>query len=384
MRNMFIITNADMSQQAGDVTLITRRAQEFFRQYNIKTICILTAGNNKKPENISSYIEYINFESKGQLEEQIRKNNPVCIIFYGFGSYLYLPYIRKFLKRQRVQTKLMIDIQGALEEMIEYSKGFQFIGNYLKYIIKKALTGYFLNSADGIFVVSDELKDYCCSLLKGNNKTKCEIFKIRCGISEVISTEQKIQWRNEIRAQWGIEDKTTVMVFSGYRMAWQNIDEIIRLFKVYDKTVENVYFAFFCNIDEEFEKQIKTEFSRQNYILKFLTSGEYYKYLCACDVGFLIREYNTTNKVAFPNKFSDYLNAGLIIAMNKALPEPYRLIDRYSCGLINVEENESDIDKITARQENLIDFYGLTEKICKDELLYSNQIAGTMFDSFIK
>jgi len=219
------------------------------------------------------------------------------------------------------------------------------------------------------------MKLYCYAFLKKNMKTNFKIYKVRCGINEVISTEKKILWRNKIRELWGIEEDTVVMVFSGYRMPWQNIDTIIETFKNYDKKIDKIYFAFFCNIDEEFKNKIKCAFPDGNYYLKFLKFEEYFEYLSACDLGFLVRDYNITNKVAFPNKFSDYLNAGLMIAMNKAVPEPFRLLEENNIPYINIEENlNNNLEQIKERHKNLLTYYGISESLCTNELLYSKQI----------
>ncbi|WP_148205593.1 glycosyltransferase family 4 protein [Symbiobacterium thermophilum] len=41
--------------------------------------------------------------------------------------------------------------------------------------------------------------------------------------------------------------------------------------------------------------------------------------LHACDVGFVLREDNWTNRVAFPNKFAEYCAAGLLIVTSPGL-----------------------------------------------------------------
>lgn len=274
------------------------------------------------------------------------------------------------------QIEILLDIQGALEEDIEYKKGVYLIKNYIKYLLKYVIFYRAINSVDGVFVVSDELGEYCKSYLSRNKKDKFKTYKIRCGINEVISTEQKIQWRNKIRKKWGIDEDTVVMVFSGYRMPWQNIDRIIELFKTYDRKIEKVFFVFFCNLDKAFQERIEMSFPKDNYAFKFLSFSEYFEYLCGCDIGFLIRDYNITNKVAFPNKFSDYLNAGLMVAINKSLPEPYRILKENNIDFIDLddENNKSFINKLYKRQNNIVEYYKKSECLCEKELLYSTQI----------
>ncbi|GAA0708784.1 hypothetical protein GCM10008904_19120 [Paraclostridium ghonii] len=375
MNKILIITNADMSLQSGNVILINRRAHELFKKFGISTTCIVLNKYCKKSINHGvEGIEYI-VSDKKNLNKYVETYISEKIIFYGTMSYLYVNRVKKILRKLNYKAEILLDIQGALEEIIEYEKGFNLIKNYFKYFLKKEIMKKAINSVDGAFVVTDELGSYCKNFLKLKNKNKFKVYKVRCCINNVLSSEEKIEYRKEIRDYWNIDDDTIVMAFSGYRMSWQNIDKIMNLFKQFDKKIEKVFFAFFCNIDDEFELKVKESFPKGNYELKFLSFDEYFKYLCACDVGFLIRDYNITNEVAFPNKFSDYLNAGLILAMNKALKEPLRVIDEYNLKYIDTDSNIEDCSNIMAnRHKNILDYYKTTEKICKNELLYSRQI----------
>ncbi|MFJ7681466.1 hypothetical protein [Peribacillus butanolivorans] len=385
MKNILIITTADMSLQSGNVVLINRRAEEMFKQFQIKTTCLILENEGINVKHNAEGIEYIKLTSKHEIKNYILTHNPQGVIFYGFRSYSYISYVKKVINKAECNTKILLDIQGALEEGVEYSKGFNWFANFVKFSIKKILLFKYLNLVDGAFVVSDELMEYCYSYLKKSKKSNFKIFKIRCGINKVINSQQKKEWRKEIRNQWNINDDTVVLVFSGYRMPWQNIDKIIDLFKRYDKIMDNVYFAFFCNLDKEFEDQIKTNFKKDNYKTKFLSFDEYFKYLCACDVGFLIRDNNITNKVAFPNKFSDYLNAGLTVAINNTLPEPYRILEQGNVKYINIEQDlNNHIEIMKERQANINQTYKKTEQLCKEELLYSSQIAKIEFEAFFK
>ena len=381
MNEILIITNADMSLQSGNVVLIIRRAQGLFEQYNIRTCCMIFKKNyNKEIRYSYKGIDFVKVSKRKDIKHHIIQNRPRKVVFYGSSSFRLIHFIKKILRETKNNADILLDIQGALEERIEYTKGIERINNYIKYIIERKFLSYGINSVNGTFVVSDEMKEYIFSFLNEKNRNKFKIYKFRCGINSVISTEQKVQWRREIREQWGIDDITTVMVFSGYRMPWQNIDKIIKIFKKYDENMKNVFFAFFCNIDEKFEKQIEDIFPKGNYKLKFLSFDEYFKYLSACDVGFLIRDYNVTNKVAFPNKFSDYLNAGLMVTINKALPEPYRLLEKYNIEFIDPEiQNDKNTEKIINRQNDISKFYRTSERVCKDELLYSAQISKMKF-----
>ncbi len=386
MNKVLLITNADMSLQSGNVVLVTRRAEELYRQFGIETVCVVI---NPKLANISILhntegIIYYLASNKKELDQYLNEYQYKTIIFYGDSSYIYVDYVKKVLFRGKHCPKILLDVQACLEEQIEYSKKKRLIVNYIKYCIKKFILYKTINKVDGAIVVSDELSEYCKSYLRKAKRDKFAIFKIRCGINEVITDSDRIKWRHEIRNEWNISDSTMVMVFSGYRLAWQNMDKIIQVFQELDKQEPDVYFAFFCNIDKEFQDRINEAFPKKNYVLEFLSFDDYFKNLCACDVGFLIRDYNITNRVAFPNKFSDYINAGLILAINNALPEPMRILRKYEMMHIDVENEPQDIiPKCSNRQKNLSEYYKKCNVICNEELLFNKQIFKSNLGNFI-
>ena len=147
------------------------------------------------------------------------------------------------------------------------------------------------------------------------------------------------------------------MVFSGSRASWQKTDEIIACFRRYDAARDDVFFAFFCDIDDGFSKKLAESFPRKNYVLSYLSFQDYLPHLCACDIGFLVRDHNVTNRVAFPNKFSDYLSAGILVAMNDALPEPMRVLRESGLPSVDISwAPDAVLEAARDRRENLGDF----------------------------
>lgn len=376
MGKIILLTHADMRWQTGDVTLIRRRAQAMYCRLHIPTTCILLYEQDHLPF-ASEGINFAFAKNDNTIIEAIASlENLDLVILYGRKALAKINFIKRKLQSINSMARIFIDIQGVYEESIEYSRGFRKTINFLKYMVKQLILKAALNKADGAFVVSDELSEYCRKLLKKSRMSQFRTYKVRCGVINILGREQKISWRYQVRRDLGIEDNVTVFVFSGYRMAWQKIDETIEKFREYDKYKENSFFAFFCNLDSEFEKKIEDCFPKGNYLLKHLNAEEYFRYLCACDVGFLLRDHNTTNRVAFPNKFSDYLNSGLIVATSKAIPEPYRILQKSGIEYVDLESDdiESIFAKVHKRKKYLTEFYKKTEELCSKELLYSSQI----------
>ena len=379
---VLFITNADMTKNSGDVILVCRRAETMFLMNGIETVILTASGKDTIIQKgyrgvYFSSVERISYEV---ITEKIELVKPRVIVFFGARIYVYTKKIKEYIKQRQYKVKTFCDIQGVPEEIIEFLPLLQKCCRYPNFYAHKKLIQYGLSNVDSAFVVSDEMINYCNKLLRGKNKV--DYYKVRCGVDSILDTNTKMVWRSQTRMELGIGESKTVFVFSGYRKPWQKIDYTIAFFKNVDKKMDNAHFCFFCNVDIEFENRLKEEFPRGNYTVKFLQKDEYFKYLVACDIGVLFRDNNTTNCVAFPNKFSDYINAGLIVALNSFLIEPNLILKKYDLPYINADRIPMVSEYVYAnklRTEKLEEFYACCEKVCESELTYHGQLKSISF-----
>jgi hypothetical protein len=375
IKNMVVLTTGDFRTDAGNVTLMKRRANGLYLEKGIYTTFLIMRVGDNVPYYLNDDGYCCRVVSRNELYRALKEIHPEYIVYHGIKIFSYRYGIKRFLEKYNFKCAHIMDLQGAVEEAMEYGKGG--IKGTIAYIIKKLIFVIIINWMNGVFVVSDELAEYCYGSLFGDKK-RLQIFKVRCGVTQTLNTETKRKYRNLVRNKLGIDDETVVFVYSGYRMAWQKVDKIIEQFKAYDKELRNSYFAFFCDTDKGFEKELERAFPKKNFCARLVPQSEYFEHLCACDVGYLLRDYNTTNRVAFPNKFSDYINAGLLIGINKALPEPCRILEQYSVPYIDTDAKleQRTLGLIQNRQLNLDNYYKLCEKLSKNELEFSEQIRG--------
>jgi len=368
-----LITNTDVGKMSGDMTLIYRRAEAMYYEKGIFTNLVVYKGlpQSNSPY-LTEYCSVVFLTSYNDICSYILKMKPGMIVLYGTKIGLLTYPLHRFIKKNNLDTLVFLDVQSAIEEVKEYPSNLKrkFFYPVYEWSFVKAI-----NDVDGAFVVSNELIKNC-ELKRKNKKNSIMYYKIRCGINKTLSEMEIIANRKEIRDKYGIDENATLFTYSGYRTAWQKVDKIIIEFQKYDRVVENAFFMFFCNIDNDFENLLKVSFPKGNYILKFLKKDEYEKMLCACDVGYILRDYNETNRVAFPNKFSDYLASGLIVALNKALPEPMRIVENFPSHYIDTDHDDitTVVSKIRKRKENYVEFLKTNIDICTKELLYSSQI----------
>lgn len=376
-KHIIVITNTDMTTSAGNVTLLLRRAESCYRIKNYITDFIVYHGRVKPNiEKVEDYYNIVNADNWNELKKLIVSLKPVHIILYGDRVKTITYPLRLFLKKNNIQSDILLDIQGAIEEKKEYAHS---IKKKIRYPFLYCAFKYAISFCDGAFVVSNELMENCEE--KKMTKRSLVYHKVRCGVNSLFTLEQISRNREEIRAQYGISDSTVVFSYSGYRMPWQKIDEIIEDFKKYDKLMNDTFFIFLCNTDAEFEEQLRKAFPKGNYYVALLGKDAYVKTMCACDIGYILRDYNITNKVAFPNKFSDYLSSGMLLAMNHALPEPLRIIDQHNIPYIDTDNKsiEANIKIIMDYKSNWRRYVEKALSVTQEELAYDSQIGRLKF-----
>ncbi|QUC68213.1 glycosyltransferase family 4 protein [Aristaeella hokkaidonensis] len=373
MRILVLFTNSDLTLKEGNTSLIVRRAEAMYQEKDIYTKCYIL-GKTKYSIDTLRY-EGISF-SKMKIEDIdqiISENNPDIILYYGFKILRIHYKVKKALHKNALKSEISYDMQACNEEKIEYNCNN--IKQYAKYLMQKEIFRYIINNVDSCFVVSEELKDYCQKYIKKNKTVK--FYKVRCGINSYKQPKQLLQDREKYRTTLGVDNNTIVFVYSGFRSAWQMIDVIIQQFQNYDRTIDNCYFCFFCNIDTNFENLLKESFPKRNYYCAFLNHEDYFGYLSACDVGFLYREKNMTNKVAFPNKFSDYLAAGLIVGINDALAEPNRILNQYNVLHLDTSfsPNMEVKELVEQRKKDILQYYKVVDEVLDNEIVFNGQIS---------
>lgn len=220
----------------------------------------------------------------------------------------------------REQLKYIIEIEGDFESELDYLTQKQnnyktgFYDSIIRSIKKSAKDlPKELVRADAVFVVTDELK---------------ELFKKRYTINEI---EKKIHviptgfdnkkfypdnvLREVYRRKYNLEDKFVLIYSGNVWYSWQNLKRSLEVFKILKKKFnQNMYFVMLVRKQDhpiaiEFIKEIGL--NSDEYLLTNVSHDEVNGFLNAADLGILLRENHTLNKVASPGKLGEYLMAGL-------------------------------------------------------------------------
>lgn len=134
------------------------------------------------------------------------------------------------------------------------------------------------------------------------------------------------------QSQERISNKVVKLVYSGGIGPWQSFDLVAKLIREKLNSDQNVSVLFLIKENEVINGLIQ-EFP-ERCERKWLSHDEVYGELSSCDYGILIRNQNSTNQVASPVKFAEYLNAGLKILISENLGDFSEFVKENACGVI--------------------------------------------------
>ena len=226
-------------------------------------------------------------------------------------------------------ARVVIDIHGTLAEWIElkHPSGKLRLLRYL-YPLVRILECLALKRSRGALVVSRPLRDDVLS--RGARAA----WTVPCLLSAATARAFHVADREASRRELGIGPETTAVVYSGGLSEWQCTSEAVSLFSQLRPFLPGGARLIMITPNSPAASGIARAAGVFDPIVLSLPPGEVPAALAACDIGLMLREDTLTNRYAFPNKFAEYLAAGLYVLSSPGLPDPARLIREHSLGSI--------------------------------------------------
>ena len=317
MNKLLLLTNRNIYSNCGESSLIHRRNLAILEEKKIKIDIIgFSKKNKEKSENyLATFkcydkIKVIFFSYKNiikniivlrkELKKYLKIENPKNIIISGYICSIFSFDILKSYK-QKNNCKFFYDLHGCVEEFQEYLIKNKILGRILtifySFIEKKVL-----KISDSVFIVSNYMKKYLEEKYKVLGK---EYYFIPCGIENC--DINRLYYRKKIRNELGIDINEKVYLYSGGVSKWQMLEESLLIYKNHFKELGYKLVIFSKNTGAILEILNKVNLNLNNVIIKSVKNEELLNYLTIGDIGIMYREKKMTNKVAFPNKFSEYL-----------------------------------------------------------------------------
>lgn len=153
------------------------------------------------------------------------------------------------------------------------------------------------------------------------------------------------------RAELGYKDEDIVLVFSGGMAHYQMIPEMLALWRGLLSLSNNIKFLLMINSDPSSLGHSLgglDAFGDRLNILN-LPRATVYEYLCAADIGFLLREDRPLNATSSPVKFAEYLAAGLSVISSPGVGDISKTITGHQLGvLVSPSIDKPEINRISA------------------------------------
>ena len=394
IKTMLVLADIDFCIMAGDTSLVLRRAAAFYQVAGVNTVIAIF---NKRylPSSPEQYladgISFLLFDrniSTAEMADFVQQQQFVAVIFTGLYTFRFAAALARLRAQHPPTPLLLFDAHGALHETLDYGHG-SLLRRYINLVRHIQFVKKLTALLDGALIVTEEQELYYRRFISETRRPSFKFLRINCGSVAIPEFDQITSWRQMIRHDHAISSETRVFVFSGIQRPWHCFPQVLEWFAAIDKSADNVFFAFFTDASEALLKKITELFPKKNYLVKLLSPDEIVPHLAACDVGVILRENNWTNYVAFPNKFSEYLNAGLLVALSPSLREPVQQLKRYGFPYISLDIKHPgilpDFTLLDERQRDYSGYYRKCVELCKYELDYHRQVSAAADElGFIK
>ncbi len=319
MNRILFVTSRNIVNTCGELRLIKNRAETLYNIYHISTdFVVLTSQKAEKCETIEAggqtvCIQYSLKKIFSLFSAWNKFKNTVCDMLHTkqwdcvvVSGDLILPIIKK-IKKIIPDVPVIADIHGAVEELIEFK-----VENRIKNVIRKLIYPIFVKNekkyfpmCNGAFVVSEELKKYVAEKFGLTE----HLFVIPCAVHKDILTINEINIkRAAAREKYHICKQDVLFIYSGGVSPWQCIDESVEIFKQLSEKDGRYKMLLLSGNRQTIEK-----YQSEKIIIDSLPASQVQDVLYAGDFGFMLRKNYVTNRVAYPNKFLEYVSAGLKI-----------------------------------------------------------------------
>lgn len=340
-KRILFITNRNIINTCGELRLIKNRAETLYSSFGFSTdFVVFTNKKRNNPEAIHSGGTLKSFEyslknpfsyvkaKKGfeyYIKKQINNSSYVAVIISGAAL---LP-ILDVVKKEKPEAVMIADCHGAYEELIEFDNPniIKTLARHQVYKLWKRKERKYLSKFDQIMAVSEGLKKY---LIREYSVAPNSIHVIPCA-----NSIEKLDWnsikelRSSARIKYMIGDDDVLFVYSGGTSKWQCIDETVRMFKRIRENVSKAKLLILSGDKKSIEK-----YKEESIIVDSLKPNEVKKVLPGADFAFLLRDDFVTNRVAYPNKFLEYVSSGAKIIATPFVEDIAESIDAFKIGYV--------------------------------------------------
>jgi len=194
-----------------------------------------------------------------------------------------------------------------------------------------------LGRADHVFVVSDSYRasiaqrypDLCLM-------AKTSLMPVSYDDKKLAYSEER---RRAHRRKLNLGDRLTLIYIGNAYYSWQNVKRTLQVFTLIKRELRPD--AFLMLLVNREDHSIVREFIAEerlgpdDYLLGYAQHDEISDYLCAADIGVMLRHDHPMNEIlCLPGKLVDYLACGLPVLVTRAIQELPETIRQKAYGLV--------------------------------------------------
>jgi glycosyltransferase involved in cell wall biosynthesis len=266
-----------------------------------------------------------------EASSSIRRGEPVVVHARGQATELALR-----LKRWYAGFRVVADIRG--DAIAEYLYQAEQGGRSSESDdVRRAVAGLqaaerrFVREADSVQCVSDALRR---RLEESAGVAPGKVRVVPC-----LADERRFLFdqgeRDRRRQELGVGDRP-VLVYSGSLLAWQNGAAMLKLFRALKGELPALHLLLLTPDRQAAAELLRREGLREGerITLRSARHDEVGSYLCAADVGLLLRDPHPLNRVASPTKFAEYALCGLPALASSGIGDLDELIRAHGLGAV--------------------------------------------------
>jgi glycosyltransferase involved in cell wall biosynthesis len=284
----------------------------------------------------------------------------------------------KWLKAVYPKIRVIYDIRGAsAEEYVnQYISENVPLSDKIVRVFQSRLNRELalIGLCDKAFSVSGKLRDY---FLEKKQLSPGKFLIVPC-LADEDSFFYDESIRVKTRRELGIADDNLVLLYSGgLDKSWQIPEFIFGAVSRLKKRNRKIFFMCLTPheaIANELINSLKIEESE--VWIGYVNYKDINRYLNAADIGLLFREDDSTNNVASPTKFAEYLMAGLPTVLSQGVGDLSDFVAQ-TPGVGVVVDNHSSrlIDDIDSYLKNTVFDRSATARIGKENFSKKNQMS---------
>ncbi len=244
------------------------------------------------------------------------------------------------LKCRLSATSVVVDYHGAVTEEAAFSID-KPEGNVNKTWHSKAEQNSL--KADAHFFVSEKLKNYFEK--KYNHFSWKNSHIIPINVDEEFFNQKN---RSSMRQNMHLRDNDILFVYSGGCQKYQCINEMLEIFFILRREIENIKLLILTMDIGLFKSAIDKDYYNNLDEIIFRAAKnkrEVSDYLSAADYAFLLRKNVVLNRVACPTKFGEYLASGVPVISTPWAGHAPEIIKKRDVGLV-IDFDEDYLTKI--------------------------------------